>query len=182
IVPGKPSATAKAGLEEKFGYKDDLITMSEVYRLWAIEGDEKVKAVLTFAQADEGVVIVPNIDMFKELKLRLLNGTHTLSCGLAFLAGFDTVKKAMDDKTVSDFIANTMVKEIAPAIPYKVDPKEANEFALKVLDRFRNPNIEHQWISITMNYTSKLEMRVVPVLEQYYKLFKSVPENMALGF
>ncbi|UAY50605.1 tagaturonate reductase [Ferruginibacter albus] len=182
IVPGKPSAAAKEALQKKFGYDDDLITMSEVYRLWAIEGDEKVKAKLSFAEADSGVVIVPNIDLFKELKLRLLNGTHTLSCGLAFLAGFDTVKKAMDDTTVSTFISNLMTKEIAPAIPYKVDAKEAQDFATKVLDRFRNPNIEHQWISITMNYTSKLEMRVLPVLQQYYKLFNAVPEHFALGF
>jgi tagaturonate reductase len=182
IVPGKPSVTAKEGLEKRFGYKDDLVTMSEVYRLWAIEGDKKVASVLSFAKADSGVVIVPNIEMFKELKLRLLNGTHTLSCGLAFLAGFDTVKNAMDDAAVSGYIINLMTKEIAPAIPYKVDPKEANEFALKVLDRFRNPNIDHQWISITMNYTSKMEMRVVPVLLQYYKLFKTVPDNIALGF
>lgn len=182
IVPGKPSPAVKTTLQNKFGYTDDLITMSEVYRLWAIEGDKKVASVLSFAQADTGVVIVPNIDMFKELKLRLLNGTHTLSCGLAFLAGFETVKKAMDDAETSAFISNLMTKEIAPAIPYKVDPVEANEFALKVLDRFRNPNIEHQWISITMNYTSKLEMRVIPVLMQYYKLFNTVPEHISLGF
>jgi len=182
IVPGKPSPAAKTALQNKFGYTDDLITMSEVYRLWAIEGDKKVASVLSFAEADSGVVIVPNIDMFKELKLRLLNGTHTLSCGLAFLAGFETVKTAMDDATVSSFISNLMIREIAPAIPYKVDPKEANEFALKVLDRFRNPNIEHQWISITMNYTSKLEMRVIPVLFQYYKSFNTIPEHISLGF
>jgi tagaturonate reductase len=50
------------------------------------------------------------------------------------------------------------------------------------LDRFRNPSIEHYWINITLNFTAKLEMRVIKVLLRYYELYKSIPENMALGF
>ena len=74
------------------GYKDELLTICEVYRLWAIEGDGHVKKILSFADADDGMIIAPDIDLYRELKLRLLNGTHTLTCGIAFLAGFDTVK------------------------------------------------------------------------------------------
>jgi len=182
IVPGKPDNLAKAGLEKMLGYNDELITMCEVYRLWAIEGDEEVAKVLSFAQADDGVVIAKNIDVFRELKLRLLNGTHTLSSGIAFLSGLSTVKEAMDDSYMSTYISTVMKEEIAPAIPCKVDPAEADTFAVKVLDRFRNPGIEHQWLSITMQYSSKMQMRIVPVLLQYYQVFNTVPQNMALGF
>ncbi len=182
IVPGKPDAAAKQKLENDLGYKDDLITMSEVYRLWAIEGDEKVKAVLSFASADAGVVITDDITVFKELKLRMLNGTHSLSCGVAFLAGITSVKEAMDDKIVSLFIKNLMTEEIAKAIPYNLPQADAQAFAAKVLDRFGNPSIEHHWINITLNFTQKLEMRVVQVLQRYAELYKSVPENFALGF
>lgn len=182
IVPGKPDAAIKASLEEKMGYQDDLITMSEVYSLWAIEGNDQVKSVLTFAAADEGVVITDNIMLFKELKLRLLNGTHTLSCGLAFLAGFKTVKEAMNDAVLSGFIKGLMLEEIAKAIPYPIPAEEASAFALKVIDRYSNPSIEHQWISITLNYTSKLKMRVVQVLQRYTELYNTVPEKLAIGF
>lgn len=182
IVPGKPDKETQARLEEELGYTDGNLTVSEVYRLWAIEGDEHVKNVLSFAQADEGVVIAPDIDIYRELKLRMLNGTHTLSCGLAFLAGCKTVKEAMDDATVSGFIADVMQNEIAPNIPYNVDLATAHDFGNKVLDRFRNPHIQHQWISITMNYGSKLKMRCVPVLLEHYKKEQSAPEAMALGF
>lgn len=84
IVPGKPAADKKKLLEAQLGYQDDLITMSEVYSLWAIEGNQHVKDVLSFSSVDSGIVITDNITHFKELKLRLLNGTHTLSCGVAF--------------------------------------------------------------------------------------------------
>ncbi|MEO5892973.1 MAG: tagaturonate reductase [Ferruginibacter sp.] len=182
IVPGKPSAAAKALLETQLGYQDELVTMSEVYSLWAIEGGDHVKEVLTFAKADNGVVIANDITLFKELKLRLLNGTHTLSCGVAFLSGFTTVKQAMEDDVLSGFIKQLMVDEISIAIPYQVPGDEANQFALKVIDRFSNPSIEHLWISITLNYTSKLKMRVVPVLQHYYELYGKIPERLAFGF
>ncbi|MEO5912005.1 MAG: tagaturonate reductase [Pelobium sp.] len=182
IVPGKPANEELSKLEEELGYKDELLIMSEVYRLWAISGDEKTKAKLAFAAADSGIVITPDIDLHRELKLRLLNGTHTLSCGLAFLAGCDTVKSGMDDPAIEGFVSNLMRTEIAPAIPYDVTKEQTDEFAFKVLDRFRNPHIKHQWLSITANYSSKLKMRVVPVLLHYVELFHSVPEFMAMGF
>ncbi|WP_462220594.1 tagaturonate reductase [Ferruginibacter sp.] len=182
IVPGKPDTAAKKILEEQLGYKDDLITMSEVYSLWAIEGDEKIAGVLSFAEADKGVVITQDINLFKELKLRLLNGTHSLTCGVAFLSGIVSVKEAMDNKLISNFVNDLMCNEIAKAIPYNLPEEDAVDFAGKVLDRFRNPSIEHHWINISLNFTAKLEMRIVPVLLRYAELYKTYPENVALGF
>jgi tagaturonate reductase len=182
IVPGKPDANAKPAIEKQLGYTDELLIMCETYRLWAIEGSPEIEQVLSFAKADAGVVIAKDINLFRELKLRLLNGSHTLSCGVAFLSGFTTVKTAMDDIAFEHYIGGLLENEIAKAIPYAVDPSTAKGFAEKVLDRFRNPQIEHHWLSITVQYTSKMKMRVVPVLLQYYKQYHTVPEQMALGF
>lgn len=182
IVPGKPDAEALAALEEQLGYKDDLLIIAEVYRLWAIDGDERVKDILSFWRADPGVVITPDIAMFKELKLRLLNGSHSLTCGLAVLAGFDTVHSAMSDDQFSAFITELLHRDLARAIPHPVEPEDALQFSNKVLDRFRNPFIRHQWIGICVNYTLKLKMRVVPVLLRYYETFNTVPQHIAFGF
>ena len=182
IVPGKPDAASLQQLTHDLGYKDDLLSISEVYRLWAIEGDERVKKVLSFAGADEGVIIAPDIEIYRELKLRLLNGTHTLSCGLAYLAGFPTVKQAMDDAAFSSFVSDLMLKEIAPAIPYDVPLSKARDFGLQVLDRFRNPHLQHQWLSITLQYSSKLKSRDIPVLLRHYEKQSTPPLHFALGF
>ncbi len=182
IVPGKPDAAMQAEIEKVLGYKDGLLTVAEVYRLWAIEGDEHIKSILSFSAVDEGVVIERNIDVYRELKLRMLNGTHTLSCGLAFLAGFDTVKTAMDNKVFSDFITTLMQEEIAPVIPNEINLEMAHTFGTKVLDRFRNPHLQHFWINITMNYSSKMRLRCVPLLIHHYQLTNAVPEAFALGF
>lgn len=182
IVPGRPEAADGAALEASTGYTDKLLTVAEVYRLWAIEGGDAVRAVLTFAQADAGVVITPDIGVYRELKLRLLNGTHTFGCGLAHLAGCDTVKQAMDDELVSAYLADLMQQEIGSAIPYALEPMLAQDFGRKVLDRFANPFLQHHWLSITLNYSSKMKMRCVPLLAEHYRRYRSVPELMTLGF
>jgi tagaturonate reductase len=184
IVPGKLPDADKKTAEEKLGYTDELMIMAETFRLWVIEsGNEKVKEILSFNQADNGVVITPYIEKFRELKLRLLNGTHTFGCGLAFLAGFDTVKEAMLNEEFSLYIRRLMMLEIAPALDSdSVSYNEACAFANQVMDRFRNPFIDHHWISITLNYTSKMRLRNVPLLLRHYSKTDIVPENMALGF
>jgi len=182
IVPGKPDAATREIIQEQIGAVDELITMSEVYSLWAIEGDENVAAILNFAGADNGVIITPDINLYRELKLRMLNGTHILSSGIAFLSGIETVNEAMDNTILFNYIEHLMMQEIAPAIPYAIEIRQAKEFGKNVLERFANPFIRHQWISITLNYSAKLQMRIVPVLKNHYKVSASVPENIALGF
>ncbi|MCF2520270.1 tagaturonate reductase [Dyadobacter sp. CY351] len=182
IVPGKPDAETVALISGQQGYKDDLLIVSEVYRLWAIEGSEHVKSVLSFAEADKGVVIEPNIDLYRELKLRLLNGTHTLACGLCFLNGLDTVRESMENTETASFIADLMLTELAPAIPYDVDAARAQEFGNQVLDRFRNPFIRHQLVDITVQYTAKMRMRNIPTLLSHYKKSDQAPALFAEGF
>ncbi len=184
IVPGKlPDAERKLA-EEKFGYTDELMIMAETFRLWAIESNsEKVKEVLSFSKTDEGMIITADIEKFRELKLRLLNGTHTFTCGLAFLAGFETVKEAMMDEQLSSFVRRLMMLEIAVALDSQtISYNEACAFANQVTDRFRNPFLDHKWVSISMNFTSKMKLRNIPLLLRYYEKTDAVPENMALGF
>ena len=183
IVPGKLSNEEMTEAENKLGYADELMIMAEPFSLWAIESDnERVKEILSFRKSDEGVVIAPNIEKFRELKLRLLNGTHTFSCGLAFLAQMETVKMAMMDPGISVFIQRIM-DEIAAAIDSDmIRYTEASSFASQVLDRFRNPFLDHKWISIAMNYTTKMKARNIPLLLRHYSKTDKTPEHMALGF
>ncbi|GAC1439048.1 MAG: tagaturonate reductase [Sediminibacterium sp.] len=184
IVPGKLSKEGAAAAAKELGYQDDLLIMSECYRLWAIETvSERTRQILSFSKTDTGLVLAPDIDKFRELKLRLLNGTHTFSCGLACLAGFSTVKEAMQDALFAAFINNIMLQEIVPqVVSREITAAEANAFALQVIDRFRNPYLDHLWLNITVQYTSKMAMRNVPLLQKHYAAGKEVPEWMALGF
>ena len=182
IVPGRPDEATLAQLEQELGYTDHLLSMTEPYRLWAIEGDEKVKEVLDFAKVDANVIIAKDIEVYRALKVRLLNGTHTLSSGIAFLLGIDTVKNAMQNEQVKNYIETLMASEISPAIPYVVTYKQTSDFSKAVLDRFENPSIEHLWHNITFQYTMKMKIRILPVLVNHYALYGNLPPHIVLGF
>ncbi len=182
IVTGMPAENVKKEIESTLGYTDELLTVCEVYRLWAIEGNDHVKKILSFAGADNGIIIEENIDLYRELKLRLLNGTHTLTCGIAFLAGINTVRDAMENDLVQKYISGLMKDEIATSLSYETSKEAVQIFITKVLDRFRNPHIDHYWKNITLNYSSKMKMRCVPVLLNYYKRNHAAPELFAVGF
>ena len=182
IVPGKPDKEMTDELQKKLGYEDNLMVLSEVYRLWAIQGDEHVRNILSFAQVDSGVIIERDIEIYRELKLRMLNGTHSLQCGMSYLLGFRLVKDVMANGYLSRIITNLMLGEIALAIPYKIDSKTRDRFGRMVLDRFRNPFLNHKLLDISVQYTTKMKMRNIPILLQYYKEFGKPPELFAMGF
>jgi tagaturonate reductase len=185
IVPGKPGKTVMGDMQEALGYTDDLMIMSETYRLWAIETkNERTKNILSFASADKGVILAPDIEKFRELKLRLLNGTHTFTCGLARLAGFTFVKDALENEIFTALLSSLMLGEIVPVVAGgNITREESRAFAEQVIDRFRNPYINHQWQHITVQYTAKMAMRNIPLIRAHFATNKKERFSlMAVGF
>jgi tagaturonate reductase len=184
IVPGALPEEDKQALQQTHDYTDELAIMSEPYSLWAIEtSSDRTRQLLSFSKTDRGVVITNNIHKFRELKLRLLNATHTLSCGLAHLSGFTLVNEAMQDNTFITFLRNLMMKETIPCITDNdITVEDAQAFANSVINRFSNPFIQHKWLSITLQYSGKMKQRCVPLIRKHYSLNGQPPTHMALGF
>ncbi|MBU3744520.1 MAG: tagaturonate reductase [Sediminibacterium sp.] len=182
IVPGMPTGEERAAIFAELGYEDELLTCCEVYRLWAIEGNETVKSILSFYSVDAGVQVVPDIAVFKELKLRLLNGTHTFNSATAFLSGFVLTRDAIANEEYVTFVRKLMHDEIAPSIPLPIEDSVKMQFAHSVIDRFRNPSISHKWQSVNVQISSKMKSRNIPLLLHFYAQFNRVPECMATGF
>ena len=184
IVPGKLPANEQVQFEQKVGYQDSLAIMSEPYRLWAIEtANEKTAAILSFEVADARVILAPSINKYKEIKLRLLNATHSLCCGVAILSEFLTVRDALNDKTFKDFLSSMLLDEIVPLVADgDITMEEARSFALQVVDRFSNQSIEHLWVNIAVQYTAKMQMRVVPLVDKYMKRHGKAPMLISFGF
>lgn len=184
IVPGSLPTDQLEESAARLGYTDELAIMAEPFRLWAVESEsDRVRERLSFARADEGMVIASDIRKFKELKLRLLNGSHTFSCGLAVLCGFATVKEAMQHPGFVRYLNILMREELVPAVVGDhIGEAEATRFAGTVIDRFSNPFLDHPWLNISLNYTSKMEMRNVALIQRFSERRQSPPILMALGF
>ncbi len=183
----RPTDETRQAIQQAAGYDDDLLTMTEPYHLWAIEGDDRVRQTLSFADVSpEQVIIDEDINFYKERKLRVLNGTHTLTMPLGYLLGLETVADEMKHPTMSRFIESLMLDEIVPTVPdYGIpgmDKAAVAQFAHDVLDRFRNPHLDHLLLSISMQETAKMQARNVATIQRYYEQFNTVPKRIALGF
>jgi tagaturonate reductase len=165
IVPGALPAEESNRIERLFGYRDGLITACESYALFAIQGDERVRTALGFADADPRIIVAPDIRPYRERKVRVLNGAHTISVPVALLAGLETVRDAVEDERVGRFIRRAMFDDIVPSL----DAPDAEEFAREVLERFANPYIRHSLIDITLYGTTKMRVRVVPSIVDHYR-------------
>ncbi len=177
IVPGATPAAEKAELESQLGYTDNLMINAEPFLLWAIEGNSFVKEKLSFTKTDSRAVVTPDITQFREQKLRLLNGGHTISVPLAYLSGLRTVGAMMNHENLGRFVEEVILEEILPTLEF-----DATDFAKAVLDRFKNPFIEHKLLSITVQCSAKMNMRNGATFGRYLRKFGKLPERMCLGF
>ena len=184
IVPGKLSTTDQAATEATLGYSDELMIMAEPFGLWAIESnDQRVIDALGFCDEEKGCRVVPSIQKFKELKLRMLNATHTFSCGVSMLAGMELVKDSMQDEVIKSYISQLALEEIANAITgEKISAAEAETFGKAVLDRFANPFLEHKWVSISAQFTLKMKIRCLPLILATQEKKGQLPLRMLIGF
>lgn len=178
IVSGAPEPNEQKRLEVEFGYSDEMITICEPYRLLAIEGDEKLRARLRFARRDLGAIIVDDIRPYRERKVRLLNGGHTVLASLALLAGCETVREAVEHEVLGQFLRRAMLDELVPSL----DVPGAAAFAGEVLERFSNPYVRHDLLDITLHGGTKMRVRVVPSILDYAARAGHAPPCVALGF
>jgi tagaturonate reductase len=96
---------------------------------------------------------------------------------LAFLSGFKTVRDMMNDPTMGSFVEQVIKKEILPTLDF-----DASDFANAVLDRFKNPFIEHKLLSITVQCTAKMNARNSATFIRYFEKFNELPPLMMRGF
>lgn len=178
IVPGAPAPADRAAIFGELGYRDVLLTTCESYRLFAIEGDAALRERLGFIDADSGIVLTNDVAPWRERKVRLLNGAHTVMVPAALLAGCETVRDAVTHDLVGRFLRRALLEEILPT----VDAPGAQEFAHAVLDRFANPYIRHVLFDITLQGTMKLRVRVLPSILRHVEIFGKVPQALAFGF
>ncbi|MGL5933018.1 MAG: tagaturonate reductase [Cetobacterium sp.] len=164
IVTGYPRGE-KEELEKELGYSDNFITTGEYFYLFVIQGP---KDILTKELKLEGlnlnILIVDDLKPYKMRKVGILNGAHTAMVPVAYLYGIDTVREAMENDDLREFIESAIDEEIIPALD--MDKKELEEFKDAVINRFKNPYVKHMLMDISLNSMAKYKSRILPqVLE-----------------
>ena len=180
IVPGRIRDPKEvAALAEANGYDDPLTDVGEVFGVWVIEGPEGLEDRLPFKKAGVPVMVVPDVTPYKKRKVRILNGAHTGFVLGAYLAGFDIVRDCMHDDTVRSFMNKMLYEEVIPTLP--LDKNDLNAFAEAVQDRFNNPFVNHELMSISLNSTSKWKARNMPSFLEYVEMNGTLPPCLTMS-
>ena len=180
IVPGRiRDAEEVKRLAEANGYDDPLTDVGEVFGFWAIEGPAELNERLPFKKAGVPVEVVPDVTPYKKRKVRILNGAHTGFVLGAYLAGFDIVRDCMNDDTVRGFMNKMLYEEVIPTLP--LDRQDCENFASAVQDRFNNPFVNHELMSISLNSTSKWRARNMPTFLDYVEQKKALPPCLTMS-
>lgn len=176
IVTGYPRGE-KEELTKELGYEDNFITTGEYFYLFVIQGP---KDILTRELKLEGlnlnILIVDDLKPYKMRKVGILNGAHTAMVPVSYLYGIDTVREAMENDDIRNFIELAIDEEIIPALD--MDEKELKEFKDAVVNRFKNPYVKHMLMDISLNSMAKYKSRILPQVLETYKRTGKLPKRL----
>ncbi len=179
IVPGFPRDTIKE-VQARLGFEDNLVVMAEPFHLWVIETPVDLSQRLPMHRAGLEVKFVRDQSPYRTRKVRILNGAHTAMVPLAYLRGLRTVSETVNDPYMKGFLQEVLNKEIIPVLD--LPPEELRQFSGDVMERFQNPFIRHELISIALNSISKFKVRVLPTILDYFAIKGTLPTHLVQAF
>lgn len=174
IVPGYPRDQIEQ-LTEELGYIDNNIVKGEYFHLWVIEGDPCLTKVFPVDKTKLNIIITDNVKPYKERKVKILNGAHTCLVPIAYQMDKRLVSEMMNDPKCNKFLMDFMHNEVWGTID--LSKEELENFTNSVFNRFLNPTIKHELLTIALNSMTKYKTRVLPSAIATYEKTKQLPKH-----
>lgn len=155
IVPAATDETRQRAAQ-LLGVEDRLAIETEPFLQWVIE-DDFVSGRPAWEAA--GAVFTQAVEPYENMKLRLLNGSHTLIAHLGILHDLEFVRDVM---AVPEFVEK--VKRNMKAAAATLEPVPGIDlpyYQNELLERFANPTIAHRNEQIAMDTSQKLPQRIM---------------------
>jgi fructuronate reductase len=155
IVPAVTPDTLDK-IEQLTGVRDPAGVACEPFRQWVIE-DNFVAGRPQWEKS--GAELVADVIPFEEMKLRMLNGSHSFLAYLGYLAGYQHINDCMGDDNYRCAARALMLQEQAPTL--KVKGVDLQQYADRLIERYSNPALRHRTWQIAMDGSQKLPQRML---------------------
>lgn len=156
-------------IEARHNISHSEIVATEKFSQWVIEdkfAGEKP------AWNKVGVQFVSDVRPFEEMKLRLLNASHSYLAYAGLNRGYTFVHEAIGDKNLLENVRHMMKVEVIPllTLPAGFDIQKYTE---DLILRFRNDKLPHQLKQIAMDGSQKMPQRIFSSIHEARKSERS---------
>ncbi len=149
-------------LEKKFGIFESELIATEKFSQWVIE-DKFMGDRPDWDKA--GVQFVKDVRPFEEMKLRLLNASHSYLAYAGLNRGYNFVHEAIRDEELLRDVSSLMDEEVIPLLHIPQD-FDIYSYTKELITRFRNDKLPHQLRQIAMDGSQKMPQRIFSSLEE----------------
>lgn len=142
----------------EFGIEDRWPVVAEPFSQWVVED--------TFCNGrppleEVGVRFVSDVEPYKLMKTRLLNGGHCAIGYLGYLAGHRGIAEAMGDPLLRRYVEELMEGEIAPLLPPMPDI-DFGSYSRTLVERFSNPKVGDRLERLCGRGSTKMPSYLLP--------------------
>jgi Mannitol-1-phosphate/altronate dehydrogenases len=153
-----PAATEEslAEITTVLGVEDPCAISAEPFIQWVVE-DNFVAGRPEWEIA--GVQMVNDVLPWEQMKLRMLNGSHSFLAYLGYLAGYEHISDCMQDANFRKAALQLMMQEQVPTL--RITGVDLQAYADSLIERFTNPALKHRTWQIAMDGSQKLPQRML---------------------
>ncbi|TDN91653.1 mannitol dehydrogenase family protein [Microbacterium sp. BK668] len=155
IVPSTTPAL-RDEVSSLLGVRDEIPVPAEPFTMWAIEDDF---AAGRPAWEAGGAVFSDEVGRYEQMKVRLLNGTHSLIAYLGALSGAGTIPDAIHRSDIERAARLVLAREYLPSIqvPSGVD---IEHYERELFLRWGNTALGHRTTQVGTDGSVKLRQRI----------------------
>ncbi|MFO1328173.1 MAG: mannitol dehydrogenase family protein [Rubrivivax sp.] len=159
IVPRTTDAD-RAQVAAALGIDDAWPVVGEPFLDWAVE-DRFVAGRPDWTAG--GARFVASAEPYEQLKLRMVNGSHSALAYIGALLGLPTVDRAVADADLRGFADALLRVEVQPTLP-TLPGLDVDAYRARLLQRFANPSLQHRLLQIAMDGSQKIPQRWLATL------------------
>ncbi len=157
-------------LKTRFGIEDGCPVVCEPFIQWIVE-DNLSNGRPNWELA--GTQFVQEVEPYERMKIRLLNGGHSLLGFSGALAGYQTIDETIGDPLLALFLREYMDKEVTPTLG-KIKGINIEDYKDTIIQRFANPFIKDKVSRICGESSAKIPKFIIPTIEEQMAMEGSI--------